>query len=159
MTQPRRLHVARPTDGRIEERYPGLGARIVIPGDATGWDVAMIEFTLSPRRLIPPHSHVSEDEISYVLEGELGYRIGDETFAVTPGTSVYKPRGVFHTFWNATDRDVRLLEIIVPAGLETSFRTAAVPGDAAALSRQNTVHSDEWVQELKERFGLKLLGE
>jgi hypothetical protein len=38
-----------------------------------------------------------------------------------PGDLVYKPRDVWHTFWNATDRPARLLEIISPAGFEQLF--------------------------------------
>lgn len=159
MTQARRPHVARQTDGRIEERYPGLGARVVVPGDATGWDVAMIEFVLGPRRLVPPHAHVSEDEISYVLEGEIGFRVGENELTAGPGTAVYKPRGVLHTFWNLSDVDVRLLEIVVPAGLEVSFRIAPLPGEAAAPVRRPNIHSDEWVPDLVRRFGLRLIGE
>jgi uncharacterized cupin superfamily protein len=151
--------VARPTDGRIEERYQGLGARVIVPGSTTAWDVSMIEFVLGAHRLIPPHAHRSEDEISYVLEGEVGFRVGDQTTLATPGTVVYKPRGVSHTFWNASDRGVRLLEIIVPAGMEASFRVTPDPGDAGAPARESNVHSDEWVAHLKERYGLKLLGE
>lgn len=161
MTDPRRPLVTTAADGEVEERHAGLGARIVVPGEVTGWDLAVIEFHLGPRRLVPPHSHVSEDELSYILEGEVSFRVGDRTFTASPGTHVYKPRGVFHTFWNATDRSARLLEIIVPAGLEASFRMPGREGDVAGAAppRQSAVHSDEWVPELKKRFGLKLLGE
>jgi quercetin dioxygenase-like cupin family protein len=34
-----------------------------------------------------------------------------------PGDLVFKPRHVWHSFWNATDEPARLLEIISPAGL------------------------------------------
>lgn len=37
------------------------------------------------------------------------------------GDLVFKPRDVWHTFWNATDRPARLLEIISPAGFEQLF--------------------------------------
>jgi hypothetical protein len=38
-----------------------------------------------------------------------------------PGDLIYKPRNVWHTFWNATDQPARLLEIISPAGFEQMF--------------------------------------
>jgi hypothetical protein len=34
---------------------------------------------------------------------------------------VYKPRDVWHTFWNATDEPARLLEIVSPAGFGQLF--------------------------------------
>ena len=38
-----------------------------------------------------------------------------------PGDLVYKPRGQWHTFWNAGDEPCRILEIISPAGFERFF--------------------------------------
>lgn len=132
----------------------GLDAEVKVGGERTSGRVAVVEFMLGPRRLVPPHKHVSEDEISYVLEGEVTFRVGDLIVAARPGTCVNKPRGVFHTFWNATDRPVRLLEIIVPAGLENHFR-----GMPNTSGRALNVHSDDWVPELRERYGLTLVGE
>jgi len=67
---------------------------------------------------------------------------------------VNKQRGVFHTFWNAADRPARILEVIVPAGLENFFR-----GTPDRSGREPNIHSDEWVPELRERYGLTLVGE
>ena len=38
-----------------------------------------------------------------------------------PGDLVFKPRGQWHTFWNAGDEPARILEIISPAGFERYF--------------------------------------
>ena len=38
-----------------------------------------------------------------------------------PGDLVYKPRGVPHAFWSATDAPARVLELISPAGFESYF--------------------------------------
>jgi mannose-6-phosphate isomerase-like protein (cupin superfamily) len=35
-----------------------------------------------------------------------------------PGDVVAKPRGQWHTFWNAGDSTLRILEIITPGGVE-----------------------------------------
>src|SRR6266581_3731669 len=44
----------------------------------------------------------------------------------SPGPDlVYKPRDVWHTFWNAADEPGRLLEIISPAGFERFFADLA----------------------------------
>lgn len=154
MTKPRRPHVTGPDDGESAEPFPGFGVRLVIPGDVAADDLALVEMRIDARRLIPPHRHVSEDEVSYVIEGEVGFRVGDEEITASPGTAVYKPRGVFHAFWNATDQPARVLEIIVPAGLERSFF-----GRPSPRPREPNVHSDEWVPELRERYGLRPIGE
>lgn len=65
----------------------------------------------------PPHWHTREDELSYVLEGTLTvWREGAVT-AAAPGAVIQKPRGEWHTFWNAGPVPVRFLEINRAAGL------------------------------------------
>lgn len=111
-----------------------------------------------------------EDEISYVIEGRVGVRVGDEVAEATPGSYIYKPCGVPHTFWNPTDEATRLLEIISPAGFEEFFveseelfeTTEAVPGgpEHGRIARHYYLSFfDDWTSELKQRFNLKLLGE
>ena len=46
-----------------------------------------------------------------------------------PGDFVVKPRGQWHTFWNAGDSTLRLLEIITPGGMEELFKTLGRAGD------------------------------
>ena len=41
------------------------------------------------------------------------------------GDLLFKPRGQWHTFWNAGDEPASCLELISPAGLEQLFRTFA----------------------------------
>ena len=57
----------------------------------------------------PPHFHRSDDEGWYVLEGRLGFRLDDRTVEAGPGEAVLAPRGVVHTFWNASDGVTRYL--------------------------------------------------
>src|SRR5205814_6787843 len=94
---------------------------------------------------------------------------GDEVAEAGPGTYIYKPCGVPHTFWNPTDRPARLLEIICKAGFENYFveiaelfATGPKPGGTeheAIAARYNESHFMDWVPEPKARYGLKLLGE
>jgi hypothetical protein len=53
--------------------------------------------------------------IFYVVEGELGVRLGDETFSVAAGSSFAIPIDVPHSLWNESDVPVRFLNIIAPA--------------------------------------------
>ena len=77
-------------------RWPGSTSKFEIPGEATDGAFGILEFTLGPHRLIPPHTHIAEDKVAYVLEGDVGFRVGDEIFTATPGTYVQKPRGIAH---------------------------------------------------------------
>ena len=89
-----------------------------------------------------------EDEFSYILEGEIGAWIGDEMLQATTGSYVFKPRGLPHTFWNATAKPARLLELISPAGFEKYF------AELADLLR--TGGGVDQITNLAERYGMEL---
>ena len=76
----------------------------------------------------PMHRHSREDEYTFVLAGTLGVIEEGIEIAAKPGDLVAKPRGRWHTFWNAGDDELRVLEIIVPGGIEALFRRLAEPG-------------------------------
>jgi len=145
----------------------GLGVEYKISGEQTGGAFFVVEHPIEPGRLVPPHMHTREDEFSYVLEGEIGVRVGDEVVVATPGCYVFKPRGVPHTFWNAGPAPGRLIEIIAPAGFEQLFleladlfRAGADLNQIAAANARygNALHLD-WVPELTATYHLKLLGQ
>ena len=83
----------------------------------------MIHQLVAPRALVAPlHRHHREDEYSYVLTGTFGALLGDGVVTAEPGTWVFKPRGQWHTFWNAGDIPCEIIEVISPAGFEDFFR-------------------------------------
>lgn len=91
-------------------------------GADTGGAVAIVEHTFVPGAMVPPHVHVHEDEISIVIEGEVGFRSNDSEVVVGRGGYVVKPRGEVHSMWNAGSRPARIVEVISPAGFEEYFR-------------------------------------
>ena len=149
----------------------GLGVHFKVWGAQTAGRVSVVEHPMEPGRLVPPHVHADEDELSYVLEGTFGVRLGDLEGEAGPGSYVWKPRGVPHTFWNPGPVPARLIEIIVPAGFERFFdalgaagRTSATPDEFFARRAELAVPHrlgfvDGWDADLKARHGLRLLGE
>jgi quercetin dioxygenase-like cupin family protein len=118
-------HKVRVDDGERAD-FPALGSRYVLRAEDSGERFALVEHTIPPRALAAPmHTHEHEDEYSFVLAGRLGAQIGDEVVEAGPGELVLKPRGIAHAFWNAGDEEVRLLEIISPAGFEQYFADLA----------------------------------
>ena len=114
--------VVGPNDGHFAS-IGGIGARLVIEGQHAGNRFALVDHPMQPRALAAPmHRHHREDEYSYVLEGQIGALLGDDVVLGNPGDLIFKPRDQWHTFWNATDRPSRVLEIISPAGFENYFR-------------------------------------
>ena len=147
----------------------GLGVVFKIGADQTGGSVSIVEHPMEPGRLVPPHVHGAEDEVSYVLEGRFGVRIGDVEAVAGPGSYIVKPRGVPHTFWNPGPEAARLIEVIVPSRFERFFRqlgelVAAMPKDfeqrrAELAGGYDLAFVPEWIPVLKKKYGLKLLGE
>jgi mannose-6-phosphate isomerase-like protein (cupin superfamily) len=119
---PRIVH---PDDGLYVD-LGGCGARVMIWGEESGGGFALVEHPIPPRHLAAPvHRHRGEDEYSFVLEGTLGALLGDQVVFAEVGELAFKPRGQWHTFWNAADSPCRILEIISPGGFEHYFAEAA----------------------------------
>jgi len=121
-------HVLRAGDGDVTGA-PALLDRYMLDSAASGGLVALVEHILGPKVLAAPlHRHSREDEYSLVLAGTLGVIQDGVEITATAGDLVAKPRGHWHTFWNAGDDTLRVLEIITPGGLETLFRRLGEPG-------------------------------
>ena len=103
----------------------GLGIHFKLDGTNTKGAFSVVEHPLEPGAFAPPHTHSREDEFSYVLEGTVGVKLGDEEFLVTNGSYIMKPRGIPHAFWNPGDTPACMLELISPAGFERYFEEAA----------------------------------
>ncbi len=140
--------------------FGGLGVNWKIDGPDTGQRFSIVHHPIAPRALAAPlHFHHNEDEYSYVLKGKLGALLGDDVLTAGPGTWVYKPRGEWHTFWNAGDEPCEIIEVISPAGFENFFREiSAAWGNMEKFAEINKKYSldmkFESVPELCKRFGL-----
>jgi quercetin dioxygenase-like cupin family protein len=155
-----------PADGNVVMEGP-LGVITKIPGSATRGVMAIVEHPVAARILVPPHVHQDHDEWSYILEGRIGARIGDDEFIAEAGSYILKPRQIPHVFWNPDDRPARILEIITPSGLEEMFAkfgelgargelTPQTMGETAA--RYGSTMSMDWVPDLIGRYGLTMMG-
>ena len=112
-------------DGDVSPPAP-VRDRFMIDGDDTGGRFALVQHLFEPRALAAPvHRHHLEDEYTYVLTGRIGALLGEDEVEAGPGDLVFKPRGQWHTFWNAGDEPASVLELIAPAGLEQFFRALA----------------------------------
>jgi quercetin dioxygenase-like cupin family protein len=119
-------------------RLGGSSVTEHLAGADTGGTSALLEFRVEPGYpLPPPHVHTHEDEISYVLEGELEVTIGNEARVVRTGEAIFKPRAIPHAFALVGDAPARFLEIIAPAGFEGYFRAiAGMVREAGELDRE-----------------------
>jgi quercetin dioxygenase-like cupin family protein len=157
-----------PADGKAGF-LGSIGVRFMVDGAESGGGFSLVEHPMSPRALAAPlHRHAREDEYSYVVEGQVGALLGDEVVVAGPGDLIFKPRGQWHTFWNAGDEPARILEVLSPAGFERFFDelvdlggvTQAEPDVLGALCARYELDMDpDSVPGLVERFGLRFPGE
>lgn len=108
----------------------GYVSRYVLDAAAVAGRFALIELQLPPRMLAAPlHRHSREDDFTYVTRGRIGALLGDVETEGGPGDLIVRPRGQWHTFWNAGDEPAACLEITSPGGLEQMFREMDALGD------------------------------
>jgi hypothetical protein len=81
----------------------------------------------------------------------VGALLGDDIVYGEPGDLIFKPRGEWHTFWNAGEEPARLLEIISPAGFERYFEELTeLPPELDRDKRVNRIAA------IAERYGLEM---
>jgi quercetin dioxygenase-like cupin family protein len=114
-----RLAVVEP-GGPDDTLVPGFTASTRLTAAETG-SISIVEHTFAPGSLVPPHRHTLEDEISYVVAGEIGFRSDDQEVSLGAGGYIVKPRGELHSMWNASSEPARMIEIITPGGFEHYF--------------------------------------
>ena len=162
------VRVLGPADG--DAGFLGsIGVRFMVDGDTAAERFSLVEHPMSARALAAPlHRHNREDEYSYVVHGRMGALLGEEVLEAGPGDLVFKPRGEWHTFWNAGDEPCRILEIISPAGFERFFAELVELGGVAEAdpevlgalcARYELDMNPDSVPELIERFGVRFPGD
>jgi uncharacterized cupin superfamily protein len=91
-----------------------------------GCRMGCFEMLVAPNGLVPPpHSHPDHEELVYVLEGTLRYRVGACTRDLAPGDSMATPCGEVHSFSNPYAQPARALVINTPDIGAAYFREIA----------------------------------
>jgi quercetin dioxygenase-like cupin family protein len=157
-----------PGEGKtVQISEGGLGVVFKLFGTHTEGRFAIVEHPLAPGILGGPlHVHQNEDEVSYVLEGEIMVQVGDQLIQAPVGTLIFKPRGTAHTFWNQSSAPARILEIISPAGFEKYFEELAellapggppdIPGLMAVAQKYALELDMSSVTELSQKYHVSL---
>ena len=100
----------------------------LLSGAQTGGAFTLLEALVPPDTGPPPHHHNAEDETFILLEGEVTFQVGDEVIDARPGTTVFVPRGVVHSFKNISGGLARMLFMYNPPGMEGMFAEIGHPG-------------------------------
>ena len=143
---------------------PGIGVDFKIQGDHTGGAVSIVEHPFEVGAIVPPHIHTLEDEISIVVEGEMGFRSEDQEVVLGSGGYIVKPRGEVHAMWNAGQVPARIIEVITPAGFEDYFKELSATVASGEIDMESVLAlgqrfqlpfvEPDWLPDVIERYGL-----
>jgi quercetin dioxygenase-like cupin family protein len=113
---PKAFTVVAARDGRTAAPLNIVGEETLVKVSAEDSEETLAFFHLvAPPMSGPPrHVHTREDELFYILEGELVFELDGERHTVRAGDTVYLRRGVVHAYQNFTTSDARLLIATTP---------------------------------------------
>lgn len=109
-----RGYVIGPNDG-----VPDRGSDVKASGHSTAGSLTVMTMTVDTQGP-PRHTHTREDESVYVFTGTLDVECGGDQFQAGPGSFVFLPRNLPHTF-HAIDGVATGLLIVTPGGLDEYF--------------------------------------
>ena len=91
---------------------PQTGERLIFRStkDSSNGELFQAELISEPvGYTVREHVHPNQEEQFVVLEGEFGWKIGDEEGVAQVGERLVCPVGVPHSQWNAGDGQMRML--------------------------------------------------
>jgi quercetin dioxygenase-like cupin family protein len=94
---------------------PGRFAALKLLGHETNESIMMFEETLPAGTKSLFHLHRDSDEVAWVIEGEITFKIGDEVSVGRPGACAFFPRNVPHAWKNSGSDTGRVLFLYTPA--------------------------------------------
>jgi len=121
-----------------------------IKSSATNGVFSVIEFVTPPGKGVALHVHEREDELVYLLEGEIEVTLGNQKMKAVPGVMALLPRGIPHGFTNIGNKPSRLLDTILPGQFDNYFV------ELAALYAAGDP-SQEQVDRLSRKYRIKYL--
>jgi quercetin dioxygenase-like cupin family protein len=92
----------------------------------TNGALAIIEEIAHRGYRTPPRIHSREDQMVYVIDGELSYQRGEMKGSAGPGGVIFLPRGIVHHF-EVVSESARFLLILTPGGFESFFTQVSGP--------------------------------
>jgi quercetin dioxygenase-like cupin family protein len=119
--EPARGIAVGPGEGELIRNPLGGDITHLVRGEQSNGALAALEAVNSPGEGPPLHVHTREDETAYVLEGEVRWKLGDQLSVTGPGSFVFIPRRLPHTWQVIGEGKGRMLVTFSPAGMEGFF--------------------------------------
>lgn len=143
--------VVLPDQGRVLN-LGNFQAVVLADAHQTAGELAVLQTQREPSGFGPPlHRHHDAAEAFFVLEGVYLMFIDDEQHLCPPGTFVYVPRGVPHTFKVSSEGPGKKLNLFTPAAMVGFFE------ELAAAERAGTA-TPSLLDEIADRNQMEVLG-
>ena len=127
-------------------------------GNETNGAFSLIEGTFPAGYQTPLHIKSNEEDIYYVLEGEIIFTLGETIITGKPGTFVYAPRGIQHKFEVVESSPAKMLVMYTPAGVEQFFMELGEPAKELKLPpADHGIDMNEFIAVVK-TYGVEILG-
>src|ERR687885_549335 len=99
----------------------------LLRAEQTAGHYSLTEFTLAPPPAPGPpmHVHKAEDELTYVLEGELEFVLEERSERASVGSFFLVPKGTPHTLRNLGPGAAKILVVLTPPGFEGYWEEAS----------------------------------
>lgn len=113
--------------------YGFHGSSVVIKasGEHTLGQLAVMESTYPPGLSVHEHVHAGEDEMFYLLAGELAGFCAEDQWIATAGSFVFVPRDRPHGFTVTSAGPARALVVTGPPQLDRQIAARAEPATGA----------------------------
>ena len=129
---------------------------LLTDGEDTLDQYTVFDYLLPPGGGPPPHIHNNEDEAFYILDGEVSFQVGNQTFVGTPGDLVAYTGEEVHAFRNMGTEPARMLVLTAPAGIEDLLRQTSQPVEDISNVPPDDIPK---FTELAPEFGLEIYPE
>jgi quercetin dioxygenase-like cupin family protein len=119
-------------DGGAAYGFHGSRVLIKASGEQTRGQLAVMECSYPAGLSVHVHVHDGEDEMFYVLAGELRGTCGDDTWSARAGSFVFVPRDTPHSFTVTSTQPATALVITGPPKLDRQIAARAEPPPSTA---------------------------
>ena len=137
----------------------GDSYRILISGKQTSGNYAVIDMLVPPGGGPGPHAHKDIQEMFYVVEGEIEFKMEGGKYNAKKGSFVNIPLGgKVHCFKNTTHKIAHLLCTVVPAGLDDFFQEIGKPIETGTFLPPPILNIEELnkLKSIAEKYGQRL---
>jgi mannose-6-phosphate isomerase-like protein (cupin superfamily) len=133
----------------------GMDIRVWVRSAMTGGVYSSVECAVAPKVMgPPPHLHKELDELMLVLEGTASVLIDGEVVEIAAGGWHLRPRNLVHTFFNASDKPLRFVDMYFNQPFEEFLEKVFFEYTPEKGYPFGSKERDQVMNKLNEQYGL-----